>query len=69
MAGRAHHHKPEDDFQTGERARLSFGDHLQGRTEHASCYGEAGPGEEELGGEKKKERIVRFQFRVRLLSG
>ena len=42
LAGRAHHHQPEDHLQAGRPAWLSLGDHLQGRAELASCEGGVG---------------------------
>ena len=66
LAGRAHHHKPEDHFKTSEWAWLSFGDHLQGRAEHASC--ERGFGEREGGMGRRKEGEERIVRRIWLLS-
>ena len=64
LAGRAHHHQPEDHLQAGHPARLSFCDHLQGWAELASCEGGAGRRDRRVGeGEKGKE----ITFRVRLL--
>ena len=64
LAGGADDHQPEDDFQTCERARLSLGDHLQGRAEPSGCERGAGKRKEGMGRRteqrhrhKKKEEI------------
>ena len=64
LAGGADDHQPEDDFQTCERARLSLGDHLQGRPEPSGCERGVGKRKEGMGRrteqshhQKKKEEI------------
>ena len=67
LAGRAHHHQPEDHLQARQPAWLSFGDNLQGRAELASCERGFGKGGRRMGEGEKGKEISFGVIRVQLL--